>query len=210
LAHLLDERHDPRRSEVDRRRIDRRTAELVDLLWVTDELRLAAPAPTDEAQTTLYYVEALLWDVLPELLGDLDRELARLDVSLPVDARPVRIGSWVGGDRDGNPNVTAEVTVEVLAWMHDRGLLLIERALTALVTELSVSSRIVGVDDELAAALERDRVLLPEVHERLWHLNREEPYRLALSYCVERVRRTRVRLAEGRPHRHGPHEAGLD
>ena len=203
LGELVEERRDPRLTETDRQRIDRRTAELIDLVWVTDELRVEAPRPTDEAQAMLYYVESVLWSVLPDLLGDLDAELGRMDVRLPADAVPLRFGSWVGGDRDGNPNVTPEVTVEVLAWMHDRGLRLIERALNDLVQELSPSSRIIGISDELAASLEEDKQLIPEVWERLAHLNREEPYRLKVSYCLERIARTRERLRRGTPHRPG-------
>jgi phosphoenolpyruvate carboxylase len=203
LGDLVEQRRDPRLTDLDRQRIDRRTAELIDLVWVTDELRVAAPRPTDEAQATLYYVESVLWSVLPDLLGDLQAELGRMGVSLPLDAVPLRFGSWVGGDRDGNPNVTPEVTTEVLAWMHDRGLTLIERALNDLVTELSPSSRIVGTGDELAASLEEDRQHLPQVWERLEHLNREEPYRLKVSYCAQRVANTRERLRRGGPHRPG-------
>ena len=203
IGELAMHRRDPRLTEADRQRIDRRSAELIDLLWVTDELRVSAPRPTDEAQATLYYVESVLYDVLPELVDDLRAELARLEVTLPPDAHPIRFGTWVGGDRDGNPFVTPEVTREVLAWMHDRGLLLIERALAGLVTELSPSSRIVGVDERLAASLDRDRELLPEVWERLAHLNREEPYRLKVSYCLERIQRTRVRHRAGTAHQPG-------
>ncbi len=205
IGALLARRRDTRLRESERARIDRRTAELIDLLWVTDELRLAAPRPTDEAQATLYPLEMLLFEVLPELEDDLRAELHRLDVTLPIDVQPLRFGSWVGGDRDGNPFVTPEVTAEVLAWMHDRGLQLVERSLTDLVTELSMSSRIVGSEPALAESLERDREALPHVWERLAHLNGEEPYRLKLSFCLERVRNTRER------HRRGvAHTPGLD
>ncbi len=203
IGGLLARRRDTRLRESERARIDRRTAELIDLLWVTDELRLAAPRPTDEAQATLYPLEMLLFDVLPELDDDLCAELRRLDVSLPIDVQPLRFGSWVGGDRDGNPFVTPEVTAEVLAWMHDRGLQLVERALADLVAELSLSSRIVGPEPALAESLERDRALLPHVWERLEHLNGEEPYRLKLSFCAERVRNTRERHQRGVAHTPG-------
>jgi phosphoenolpyruvate carboxylase len=205
LAQLAEQRSDPRASDADRARVDRRTSEVIDLLWLTDELRLSAPRPTDEAQSTLFYVESVLWDVLPDLFADLGAELARLGVALPPDVHPVRFGSWVGGDRDGNPSVTPEVTAEVLEWMHERGLLLVERALAGLITDLSPSSRILGVDERLAASLARDRAELPEVWDRLSHLNAEEPYRLKLSYCLERVRHTRRRLQTS-----AAHQPGLD
>ena len=203
LGALVEERRDPRLSDRDRRRIDRRASELIDLLWMTDELRLSAPRPTDEAQASLFYVESVLWEVLPLLLEDLAHELGRVGVVLPGRATPVRFGSWLGGDRDGNPHVTPEVTAEVLAWMHERGLILIERALSDLVSELSPSSRIGGEDPALAERIEADRERFPEVWERLAHLNREEPFRLELSFCLERLRNTRGRLRLGGAHRPG-------
>jgi phosphoenolpyruvate carboxylase len=205
IGALIEQRRDAHLRELDRDRIDRRTAELIDLLWVTDELRLTAPLPTDEAQATLYYVEAMLFEVLPELLDDLRAELARLDAELPIEVVPVRFGTWVGGDRDGNPSVTAEVTAEVLAWMHERGLLLVEGALEKLVTELSLSTKVVGISADLEASIAQDRDLLPHVWERLRHLNAEEPYRFKLSCCLERVQNTRQRHRVG-----APHQPGLD
>jgi phosphoenolpyruvate carboxylase len=203
IAEALHRSHNPRRSWVDRRRTDLRLGELIDLLWLTDEIRSARPRPADEAQSALFYVESLVWNVLPNLMTDLRLELERLGVQLPTDAQPLRFGSWVGGDRDGNPNITPEVTAEVLAWMHDRGLILVERAMADLITELSPSTKVVGLDDRLRAALERDRELLPEVWDRLSHLNAEEPYRLKLSYCLQRVQNTRARHRAGAPHRPG-------
>jgi phosphoenolpyruvate carboxylase len=203
IATLVERRSDPRLTPPERDRIDRRTAELVDLLWITDELRVEAPRPTDEAQAALYYVELVLWQVLPDLFDDLRAELSRLDVDLPADVVPLRFGTWVGGDRDGNPFVTPEVTAEVLAWMHERGLLLIERALGDLITELSPSSRIVGIDPRLEESLLADREALPAVWERFAHLNSEEPYRLKLSYCLQRVQSTRERHRSSAPHQPG-------
>jgi phosphoenolpyruvate carboxylase len=205
IGELVARRRDARLRDADRDRIDRRTAELIDLLWLTAELRLARPRPRDEAQTALYYVEPVLRGVLPELLDDLRSELRRLDVDLPIERVPLRFGTWVGGDRDGNPFVTPEVTGEILAWMVDRGLLLVETVLATLASELSLSSRIAGVSDALAASLDADREKLPHVWERLSHLNAEEPYRLKVSYCLQRVQNTRER------HRLGAeHEPGLD
>ncbi|MCC5950942.1 MAG: phosphoenolpyruvate carboxylase [Acidimicrobiia bacterium] len=203
IGQLLDRSRNTGLGSLDRGRIDRRIAEQVDLLWVTDELRAAAPRPTDEAQSVLYYVESLLWDVLPDVMSDLHDELARLDVTVPPATTPLQFGTWVGGDRDGNPEVTPQVTEDVLAWMNERGLTLVERALQELATTLSASSRIITVDEALSARLEADRRALPEVWDRLAHLNAEEPFRLALSYCRQRVVNTRRRLRTGGAHRPG-------
>ena len=72
---------------------ERRLAELVDLLWQTDELRIVRPQPTDEARTATYYLRSLATSVVPDLLEELDRQLATIDVALPLDARPLRFGT---------------------------------------------------------------------------------------------------------------------
>ena len=96
--------------------------ELVDLLWQTDELRVARPDVIDEARSAMYYFDALHHDAVPDTLEALTDELARLGVELPLDARPLTFGTWIGGDRDGNPNVTAEATLDVLALQHDHAI----------------------------------------------------------------------------------------
>ena len=94
---------------------------------------------------------------MPGLLEELDRSLATLDIELPATARPLRFGTWAGGDRDGNPNVTPAVTLEVLGLQHDFGLRELVSGVEELIQELSSSSRMVAITDELAASLEADR-----------------------------------------------------
>ncbi|WP_432506181.1 phosphoenolpyruvate carboxylase [Kineococcus arenarius] len=194
---------DPQQRPTDALRGQRRLAELVDLLWQTDELRVERPRPADEARSALHYQRTLAADVLPDLLEDLDVGLAGAGLDLPAGARPLRFGSWVGGDRDGNPNVTPEVTLEVLGLMHDAALDVLASAVRELRTELAASTQIVGVSEELAALLERDARLLPEVRADRERLNGEEPYRFELSYVLARLEGTRARLRSGSEHVEG-------
>lgn len=194
IAALLERRGDPRRSEDEERAVDRELAERIELLWQTDELRQERPDPQEEARAMLYYLDELLADVTAPLFDLLDAELERLGVHLPLEARPLRFGSWVGGDRDGNPFVTPQVTLDVLALQHEHGLRGLVAAVEALAAELSTSERIVGISDELAASLEADREALPGTHDRFRRLSAGEPYRLKLSYVHQRLQNARARL----------------
>jgi phosphoenolpyruvate carboxylase len=179
---------------------ERRLRELVDLLWQTDELRPGKPQVQDEGRAVVYYLDQLARDVLPDLLDDLGQALQSIGIELPDTARPLRFGSWVGGDRDGNPEVTPAVTLDVLRLQSDRALRLQLAIVDRLIEELGVSTRLVGVSDALRANLARDRELLPEVYERFVRLNAEEPYRLQLSYVRQRLQGTHDRLAAGTAH----------
>jgi phosphoenolpyruvate carboxylase len=188
-------------------RTDRRLAEVIDLLWLTDELRLERPDPVDEARNATFYLEQVARSALPAVLDELDGVLDRFGVTLPVTATPVRFGTWTGGDRDGNPNVTPAATMQVLTLQHDVGIRVLDRALASLVEDLSVSSRLAGVSDELVASLAADLERLPEVESRFRRINAEEPYRLKISCIRAKLARTWARLAAGDA---GRHDQGRD
>jgi phosphoenolpyruvate carboxylase len=194
IADLLAARSDP---AADVELLDRRVAELIDLIWQTDELRHERPTPIDEARSTIYYLDRCQRQVVGGLSDIIDRAFARLSFDLPADALPVRFGTWVGGDRDGNPNVTAAITEQVIAIQHEHSLRQLIAAVEELAAELSVSDRIVSISDDLAKSLEQDRVDLPDVFERFRELNLSEPYRLKLAFIHQRLMNTRERLAEG-------------
>ena len=140
----------------------------ISAIWQTDELRRQRPSPVDEARAALVLFDQVLWDALPVYLRSLDRAL--LDATgkpLPLDAAPIRFGSWTGGDRDGNPSVTAAVTDEVLQLARRRAAELYRREIEKLHDELSMTR----ASDELRArvgpAAEPYRAVLKEVLERL-------------------------------------------
>ena len=197
LADLLEERLDPRADEAARNRIDRRVSELIDQIWQTDELRLERPQPLDEARSVAFYFDQLFRDVMPNLGEEIDLQLSRLR---PGERTPIRFGTWVGGDRDGNPFVTPEVTLAVLEMQHDRGLRDLIWAIERVAEELSTSSRIRPISHELEESLARDRQLLGGVWERFGRLNAAEPYRLKCAYIHQRLINTRTRILEGTRH----------
>ena len=201
LAELLEQRTAARATEDDRRRAKREIAEVVDLIWQTDDLRQTRPTPADEARAVVFYLDELFGAVLPDLLDDLSAHLTRLGVELAPRARPVHFGTWVGGDRDGNPTVTPEVTLQVLGEQRKLALRNLTAAMEHLVSTLSTSTRIAGISPALEVSLAADKEVLPEVFARYGGLNAEEPYRLKCSYVLQRLLNTRRRLEEGAPPR---------
>jgi phosphoenolpyruvate carboxylase len=179
---------------------DTRIAELIDLLWQTDELRLDRPDPTDEARNAVYYLRDLYAAAAPRVLDDLAETLRLLGVETPPSARPLTFGTWIGGDRDGNPFVTPAVTRDVLLIQHEHGIRAIEDALDDLINELSVSRRLRGVSLDLSASLAKDLDALPELPERFRRVNAQEPYRLKIRCIKVKLANTRKRLARGAPH----------
>ena len=184
---------------------EERLAETVDLLWQTDELRLTRPEPLDEAINALYYLDDLATNTVPEVLNDFARELKRLDINLPVTARPLTFGTWIGGDRDGNPNITPEITEDAVVLQVGHAIRTTIAAINHLRQMLSVSTRIAGATPELSASVEKDLKNLPEFEGRFLRLNAQEPYRLKATAIVHRLALTRDRHAA-----RGPHVPGRD
>ena len=180
--------------------IDRRMAETIDLLWQTDELRLGRPDPLDEATNALYYLDDLFAVTVPEVLDDFARELSRIGVQIEPTARPLSFGTWIGGDRDGNPNITAQVTHSAITLQVGHFVRVMLVALDELRKALSVSTRIAGATPELLDSVERDLNNLPEIEARFRRLNVEEPYRLKATAIRHRLILTQRRHTSNAPH----------
>ena len=125
------------------------------LLWQTSEIRVGRLRPEDEAQNVLYYLSQLYDSAVPTLLEDLDDELERHGIALGFSTSTLRFGSWVGGDRDGNPSVTPAVTTDVLLIQHELGFRKLIGLVDQLTRALSNSTAIVGISDELSGAWRR-------------------------------------------------------
>ena len=186
VAVLVETRSEASCGPTDRRRIDRRIDELIDAIWQTDELRRERPDPVDEARSILYFLNEIVVDGAPELFDDVDAALRSIGGSLDNRA-PIRFGSWVGGDRDGNPNVTPSTTLEVLAFQRSRALRLLIEEVERLSSELSVSTAVTGISAALAQQLEADRDDFPSVSSRFLRLSAGEPYRQRCSVIHQRL-----------------------
>lgn len=170
-------------TEREREKLQLRLRELVTQIWFGDDFRVAQPSPVDEAKWGFAVVEDSLWQAVPEFMRRLDKALFdACGVHLPLEAAPVSFVSWMGGDRDGNPNVTATVTEEVLLLSRWQAADLYLNDLIGLVEELSMTAG----NAALMALVEDAR----------------EPYRVLLRKLRDRMRRTRAAIElqlEGEP-----------
>ncbi|MGH2356035.1 MAG: phosphoenolpyruvate carboxylase, partial [Chloroflexota bacterium] len=184
--------------------------EEITALWLTEEVRQTAPTVLDEVRNGLYYFEESLWDVAPRLYRDLEAALA---ATYPQEAFDVpaflRFGSWIGGDRDGNPAVTAAVTERTLRLHKETTLGLYERSLAALQRHLSVAASSAepgaaarsddddgeaqppaapgGISAALEESLAADAAAMPELAAALGERFASEPYRRKLAFMRARV-----------------------
>ena len=177
-----------------------RLAEAIDLLWQTDELRLGRPEPLDEAVNSIYYLNELLLETVPEVLAQFKNEVKRLGVDLSLTARPLSFGTWIGGDRDGNPNITAEVTKAAILLQNSHFVRTVSEHLDELKQSLSISTKLVGVSAELEKSVSQDLEKLPEIENRYRRINVEEPYRLKATAIGHKLALTQTRHTNGLPH----------
>lgn len=166
----------------------------VSTLWQSDELRMRKPTVMDEVKNGLYYVDETLFDVLPEVHQELERclRLVYPEREWEVPAY-LRFGSWIGGDRDGNPSVTPDVTWQTLVMQRDLVIRKYETKLGQLIKKLSHSTRKIKVSEELLASIKRDEeeVLLEDVGQGKWR-NEHEPYRRKCTLMLARLKHTRL------------------
>ena len=149
-------------------------------LWLTDRARTNRPAVTDEVRTGLYFIDNVLWEALPRISADLDDALAQYYPGLAAPERWLTLASWIGGDRDGNPNVTAAVTAETLRLHRGLAVERHRRAMQDLSRRITLSVRRVPLSPELQAWLDRRRPLPAHVS-YLEARYAAEPYRLIFS-----------------------------
>jgi len=148
-----------------RRELRRLLAEV----WHTEEIRRSKPTPVDEAKWGFAVIEHSLWSALPGFLRGVDELLhGCCGTRLPLAAAPIRFASWMGGDRDGNPNVTAQVTAEVLLQARRIAAELHLRDVERLITDLSMHQASPALRERVGDAPEPYRALLRQLRTRLF------------------------------------------
>ena len=164
-------------SEKEREQLLNRLEELITQAWHTNDIRKKRPTPVDEAKGGFAFIENSLWEAVPQYVRELDKKLQQgLGVSLPLDASPIKFTSWMGGDRDGNPFVTATVTQEVLLTSRWVAVDLYLKDIKQLTEELSMDN----CDAKLRAVAGEDA---------------DEPYRVVLRKLREELKETRTALS---------------
>ena len=161
-------------------------------MWVTDELRAVTTTVLDEVRAGLVYFTSTLADVVPELYRDLEAAIRATypdgDVRVPS---LLSFGSWIGGDRDGNPNVTPRMSAAALELMKDACLRHHQQRIAALASRVTLSSRMAGEPAQLRELLAGLEALFPDVAADVRKRNPEEPYRRLFKLLAERTRATR-------------------
>ena len=178
--------------------VRRRLAEELTALWSTAPFRQERPTPLDEARRIMAVFDQTLFDLVPGVYREMERALAPRDTGARPPRTPafLRYGSWVGGDRDGNPHVTAEVTRQTMAQQAEQVLDRLEQRTREVARLLTASDRYLPPDEALLGALERDRADFPERAASLARTSPDQAHRHKLVYTAERLRARREGDAE--------------
>jgi phosphoenolpyruvate carboxylase len=149
--------------------IKRKLSQVITEIWHTDEVRKQKPSPQVEAQWGFDVIENSFWRAVPQFSRALDQALCRLTgTHLPVDGFPLRLSSWIGGDRDGNPNVTAAVTEKIIIMSRWRAAKLYAEDVNALIAQLSMSACSEELQLVVGDSTEPYRTLLKQVRDKLY------------------------------------------
>jgi phosphoenolpyruvate carboxylase len=185
---------DPRVSGREEREARRRLLEEIDLLWRTAQLRSTQVRPLDEVRSVMAIFDETLFRAVPEIYRDLDAALGPADAGLRPPLAPpfIRLGSWVGGDRDGNPAVTAAVTVEAMEIHADHVLRGLEAGVTRIGRALTADTVTTPPDEDLGSRLAAARLAQPARLADMAARSPSEQHRQYLLYVADRIRATRL------------------
>ncbi len=163
--------------------VEQRLSDLIAQAWHSNEIRESRPTPVDEAKSGFAVIESSLWHAIPDFLRELNTKVIEATgKALPIDAAPIKFSSWMGGDRDGNPFVTAKVTREVLLLSRWKAADLFINDLNVLSAELSMNK----ASDALKQASN----------------NASEPYRAILKQLKNDLMNTRTWITDNLAHEH--------
>ncbi len=221
LAQLLYKRDHPPLSKHESSAIEAGLRSVVESLWLTDHVIYFKPSVNDEVRYGIYHFDHVVIDAVIDVHQSLEEECKKVEALLEPNSKTntkthsktnpeasattkannnrnfITFGSWIGGDRDGNPFVTKDVTLQTLDYQHSVILNRYLKDLERLFNELSQSANWIDQTDAFSQSLEQDSLSLPAVTQKYAHRYALEPYRLKLLYIQAKLRNTRDHKAEG-------------
>ncbi len=189
LAELFEAHdHEARMSQRQRANWQRELESTVALLWLTDSVLHVRLEPRDEIKMGLYYLEEILYHAVPELYEELEQRLRAHYPDGKLTVPPfLRLGSWIGGDQDGNPNVRPETLLQALRLQRARVIEHYRSSIEALAQEYSQSLKYCSVIEALAQSIAYDAGCMPDYDRELGPQTEQEPYRRKLSFMWKRL-----------------------
>ena len=168
ITELLEQRELMKSFPSKQKIIDRKLYDELTIIWNTDDLKRTKPSPFDEARWGLAIIEDSLWETIPKVYRRLNSIFVKnMGKGLPKNFNPIEFGSWMGGDRDGNPNVTAEVTKEVILLSRWEAAKLYEKSLTKLIRSYSMGKCSKKIKQETGETFEPYRVFLRPLRNKM-------------------------------------------
>lgn len=201
---LIFKRENPVWTPREKEAIEKEILNEITCLWQTGEIHLERPTVREEVQNGLFYFKETFYQVIPKLYGALRDQIKKQTPRLPVTLPPfLKFGSWIGGDRDGNPAVTAEDTEWTALAQKDLIIQLYQESINKLISSLSQSKHLVGLTRALLESIQDDAKFFPEQADALLMRNLHEPYRQKLSLMKWKLEAARAdidrRVRAGRP-----------
>ena len=183
--------------------LDKKLFDELTIVWNTDDLKRVRPSPFDEARWGLAVIEDSLWDTIPKVYRRLNSIfLKNMDKGLPKNFNPIEFGSWMGGDRDGNPNVTSSITKDVILLSRWEAAKLYEKSLTKIIRSYSMKKCSKQIIRQVGKSFEPYRAFLRPLRDKMRithraiekHLVSQEPlnYEKLLSSREEILKPLRV------------------
>ena len=168
ITELLEQRELMKSFPSKQKIIDRKLYDEITIIWNTDDLKRTKPSPFDEARWGLAIIEDSLWETIPKVYRRLNNIFVKnMGKGLPKNFNPIEFGSWMGGDRDGNPNVTADVTKEVILLSRWEAAKLYEKSLTKLIRSYSMGKCSKEIKKKIGESFEPYRVYLRPLRDKM-------------------------------------------
>ena len=168
ITELLEQRELMKSFPSKQKIIDRKLYDEITIIWNTDDLKRTKPSPFDEARWGLAIIEDSLWETIPKVYRRLNSIFVKnMGKGLPKNFNPIEFGSWMGGDRDGNPNVTADVTKEVILLSRWEAAKLYEKSLTKLIRSYSMGKCSKEIKKKTGESFEPYRVFLRPLRDKM-------------------------------------------